>query len=210
MCSLHFTLSGITLLALPTSNNFGQLTFTKIPGESAWESCLSPIGVGCFSGNCYSSKLNYFDSGLMIPRNLLPLAGSSCTYFLFVFSALYTKMHISRYIQPLDRFPRSEWKLRYLSAISMSIMNLLHWKTELGFFILRSVLMSFLRVIITVATWIVLSTRTSLLSACTRTITSPFLPNAYCPVFKLLASHSRSGRMPLNSPHRATNSHLSV
>jgi len=72
----------MTLLALPTSNNSGQLVFAKIPGESAWESCLSPIGVGCFSGNCYSSKLDYFDTGLLIPGNPLPLAGSSCILFL--------------------------------------------------------------------------------------------------------------------------------
>jgi len=72
----------MTLLALPTSNNFGQLVFAKIPGESAWESCLSPTGVGCFSGNCYSSKLDYFNTGLLIPRNLLSLAGSSCVLFL--------------------------------------------------------------------------------------------------------------------------------
>jgi len=73
-------------------------------------------------------------------------------YFLFVFSVLYTKMQISKYIQPFDSFPRSEWKMWYLTAISTSIMNLLHWKTELGFFILRSVLMFFLPVFTTVAT----------------------------------------------------------
>ena len=70
--------------------------------------------------------------------------------------------------------------------------------------------MSFLPVFTTVATWIVLSIRSRLLSACTRTITSPFLQNAYCPVFKLLATHSKSGGMPLISPRRATNSRLSV
>lgn len=82
MLSSHFTLSDMTLLALPISNNFGQLVFAKIPGECAWESCLSPTGVGCFSGNCYSSKLDYFHTGLLIPGNLLSLAGGSCILFL--------------------------------------------------------------------------------------------------------------------------------
>jgi hypothetical protein len=44
--------------------------------------------------------------------------------------------------------------------------------------------MPFLPVFTTVATWFVLSIHASLLSACTRNITSPFLQNAYCPVFK--------------------------
>ena len=52
MCSAHFTLSGMILLALLTSNNFVQFVCAKIPRGSAWESCLGPHGVGCFSGNC--------------------------------------------------------------------------------------------------------------------------------------------------------------
>jgi hypothetical protein len=42
---------------------------------------------------------------------------------------------------------------------------------------------------------------TSLLSICTLTIMSPFLWNADCPVFKWLASCSRSGGIPFISPH---------
>jgi hypothetical protein len=37
-----------------------------------------------------------------------------------------------------------------------------------------------------------------------------FLLNTYCPFFKWLASCSRSGAMPLVSPHSATNCRLSV
>jgi hypothetical protein len=36
MCSAHFILSGMILLALTTSNNFVQFVLAKIPGESAW------------------------------------------------------------------------------------------------------------------------------------------------------------------------------
>jgi len=34
-CCMHVKLSGMILLALPTSNNFVQFVFAKIPGESA-------------------------------------------------------------------------------------------------------------------------------------------------------------------------------
>jgi hypothetical protein len=48
------------------------------------------------------------------------------------------------------------------------------------------------------------------LSIPTWTITSPFLQNADCLVDKCLVSCSRSGGMPLVSPHSATSSCLSV
>ena len=54
-----------------------------------------------------------------------------------------------------------------------------------------------------------LTSCTGLLPVHTWTVISLFLWNVECPLFKWLASHSRSGGMPLVSPHSATNSHLS-
>jgi len=52
MYSALFALSGMILLVLLTSNNFVQFVCAKIPRESAWESCLGPLVLGCFSANC--------------------------------------------------------------------------------------------------------------------------------------------------------------
>ena len=79
MYSALFTLSGMILLALLTSNNFVQFVCAKIPRESAWESCLDPLGVGCFSGNC--SPFGLWTS------DIWELA-TSCKKFLFIISYL--------------------------------------------------------------------------------------------------------------------------
>jgi len=57
-----------------------------------------------------------------------------------------------------------------------------------------------------VATRIILIICTSPLSVCAWTIMSPFFWNADCYFFKWLPSRSRSGGMPLVTPHSATNS----
>jgi len=78
----------------------------------------------------------------------------------------------------------------------MAFINLLHWTTASGFFISMFVFMSLL-VLIIVASWIILIIRTSLLSFHICTISSPFLLNADCPLFKHWSSPSMSHRMPL-------------
>jgi hypothetical protein len=92
-CSMHFTLSGMILLALPTSNNFVQFVLAKIPGQSACGVLLRPpwqwlllwslqfngtqllwILDFCYLGTCY------FLQEVLVH------------YLLFVF-VLYTKIH---------------------------------------------------------------------------------------------------------------------
>ena len=72
------------------------------------------------------------------------------------------------------------------------------------------VLLFFLPVFTTVASWVTFINLTSLLSIPTWTVTSLFMQNADCLVDKCLASCSWSGGMSLISPHSATNSRPSV
>jgi hypothetical protein len=109
MYSTHFTLSGMILLALLTSNNFVQCVCAKIPRESAWGSCLGPLLVGCFSGNCIHIWI--LDFSCMGACYLLQ--EGLVHYFLFMFSVLYTKMHWRVYsladtFGHLNAFLRSE------------------------------------------------------------------------------------------------------
>ena len=86
ICSTHFTLScRILLFSLPTSHNFLEFVCSEITGEPAWWVLFSPPSLA-IEGH---QNLTHFSSGLVISRNFLPHAGSSCT--LFVFSVLYTK-----------------------------------------------------------------------------------------------------------------------
>ena len=77
ICSVHFTLSGMILLDPPTSNNFVQFVFAKIPRESAWWVLYRPPGI---PGRCNSSKLNSFRFWNFDIRVLATL----CRKFLYV------------------------------------------------------------------------------------------------------------------------------
>jgi hypothetical protein len=97
MCSAHFTLFVMIPLALPASNNFVQFVFDQLSGSLPGESCVgplcSPVGPLCnpvgplcvvFFSLAIAIHLNstHLDSGLLIPGNLILLAGSFCRLFL--------------------------------------------------------------------------------------------------------------------------------
>jgi len=81
MCSVHFTLSGMTLLdpAPTTSNNFVQFVFAKFPDSLPRESCMGPLAS---LADAIQPNSTHLDSGILISGNLLPRAGSSCMLFL--------------------------------------------------------------------------------------------------------------------------------
>jgi hypothetical protein len=176
----------------------------KISRDSAWESSLGPLGVGCFSGNCSLLwVLDFWNLG-----TCYLLQEVLVYYFLFVFSILYTKMHWSVYsladtFWPFNSFPQIRvitWGT-CLPCLHPSWIYCTEKQCEITLF--QGVL-SFLPAVTTVASWIILFIRTCLLSVHTWTVTSPFLWYTDCPVFTWLASCSRSSGMPLASPHSAT------
>jgi hypothetical protein len=68
-----------TSFFFPTTKYFFKFLYSEITRESAWWSCLGPLGV--FSSVAIEGHQNWthFDSGLLISRTFLPHAGSSCT-----------------------------------------------------------------------------------------------------------------------------------
>ena len=84
ICSAHFALSGMELLAVLSSNNFSSLCLLKSPKSLPGESCWGPLCVACFSGNCNSSEVNSF--GFM-NSDIWELA-SSCRKFVYIISCL--------------------------------------------------------------------------------------------------------------------------
>jgi hypothetical protein len=79
MCSVHFTLSGMILLDPPPATILSSLCLLKSPDSLLGESCIGPLGVGCFPGRY---NLTHLDFGILITEHLLPFAGSSCMLFL--------------------------------------------------------------------------------------------------------------------------------
>jgi len=203
MCSTHFTLSGIILCVLPTSNSLVQFMFTKIPGESAWV-------VLCRQPWCWLLlwQLQYITTQLIwildlwYPGTCYHLQKVVVHYCLFVFSVLYTKnglkgAQFSRYIQPSDSFP----EIWVITGVLVCPVYALHWfyctekqhKVSLfpSLFCLsflcselfrHGLCFSFAQVSLSLKTW---------------TMTSSFLQNTDCPVVKWLVSNSRQVECPL-------------
>ena len=184
--------------------------FPKIPRQSAWEFCLSPLGVGCFSGNCYSSELN----SLQFWTSDTHKPATSYRKFLYIISCLCLafctqKCSLADTFNHLTVSPDLSNKrgscLPYLHPSWIYCIENQHkvslfWGLFFCLFFLHSLLL-----------WHGLCfpfTQVFCLHG-TQTITASFLQNADCPDFKLLTSHSRSGGMPLVSPRTATNSRLS-
>jgi len=82
MCCMNITLSGVIVLSFPTSNNFVQLVFAKIPGESARGPVWAPLVLFAFLAIAIYQNSTYWDSGLLISGNMFLLAGCSCALFL--------------------------------------------------------------------------------------------------------------------------------
>jgi hypothetical protein len=82
MCSANLTLSGMVLLALPSSNNLVQFVFAEISESLPGKSCLGPFELVAFLATAVHQNSTHLDSGLLISGNLLLFAGSSCTLFL--------------------------------------------------------------------------------------------------------------------------------
>ena len=112
LVSLHFLCAAGTLLcpagyystSPPPSNNFVQCIGVEIPVQSVWGYCLSPPGIGYFSGHSSSSELDPFGFWLMIFQTLLPLAGSFCLCLCFAYKNVLQGAQFSRYIWPFDHF----------------------------------------------------------------------------------------------------------
>jgi len=85
MCSMHFTLFVMIVLALPTSNNSVQLVFTQLSGSLPGESFVGPLCVGFFCGNCNSSELDSLQFWTSDTWELV----TSCRKFLYVNSCFW-------------------------------------------------------------------------------------------------------------------------
>jgi hypothetical protein len=95
--SLRFLLSAHSLhffLPSPPATILSSLCFAEIPEQSALGSCLGRLGAGCLSGHCSSSELGSVVFWTFDIHDLSTGEGSSETFFLFVFSVLYTKKNV--------------------------------------------------------------------------------------------------------------------
>ena len=93
MCSTHFTLSGIILCVLPTSNSFVQFMFTKIPGEFAWV-------VLCRQPWCWLLVWQYIRTQLIWILDLWYLGtAATCRKFLYIIAYLYLVFCIQKWIE---------------------------------------------------------------------------------------------------------------
>ena len=86
MCSTHFTLScRILFFFLPTSNNFFKFVYSEILESLPCRSCLGPLGVASSLAIEGHQNWTHFDSGLLISRTFIPLAGSSFTSLFYLY-----------------------------------------------------------------------------------------------------------------------------
>ena len=149
-------------------------------------------------------RLTHFDSGLLISRTFLPRAGSSCTFFFFVFSVLCTK-------NALKRAQFSRYSTTFLTILHISSELCNNWGTGLPCLLpswiycagkqhkaslFPCLFSSFPPLFTVVASWIILIIRTSpALPHLHHYIT--ISPECWLLFFQVLAFLERSCGMPL-------------
>jgi hypothetical protein len=123
----------------------------------------------------------------------------------FVYKNASKSAQFSRCLWTFDNFPQNCIVTVVLVCPTFALHEFIILENSIGFLYSGPVFLSFLPMFIIVASQFVLFICTCLLPFHTSTTTSPFLQIADCPLYKRMASHSRSDEMPL-SPCSATNS----
>jgi len=118
MCSNLPTVLQDTSFFLPTTKYFFKFLYSKITGESAWWSCLGPLGV--FPSVAIEGHQNWthFDSGILKSRTFLLHAGSSCTLRFCLYLLSCTQKMYWREHSLADTVPLFLVILRFSSEVS--------------------------------------------------------------------------------------------